>query len=104
MLYGKNYTSDYTKAIPSDNFKYGLRDFIIDNVVINSDYIEITGKNFNTFSRVFINDNIVDTEYVNENTLRVKTTDINSGDSIIVKQTSYSKSTIFVTSNEYILK
>lgn len=104
ILYGKSYVGDYKKPVLSDSFKYGLRNLSIDSVSLNDDYVEIKGENFNGFSKVYINDDLIDTEFIDENTLKAKTTDINKEDKLIVKQLNYSKSNIYATSNDYIFK
>lgn len=104
ILYGKNYTDDYRKAVVSKDFKYGLRNIIVHSVTINNDYLEVKGGNFNTASRITINDDFLETEYIDENTLRTPNIGVKNGAKVIVKQANPNNTYIYKSSNEYILK
>lgn len=100
MLYGRNYTDEYSKLIPSENYRIGFKDVSISNFEVVDDSITIIGSNFNTFSRVFVNNKEVPTNFIDENTLSINKLDCDNNSIIKVCQLASTASTVFSSSNE----
>ena len=100
MLYGRNYTDEYSKLIPSENYRIGFKDVSISNFEVVDDSITIIGSNFNTFSRVFVNNKEVPTNFIDENTLSINKLDCDNNSIIKVCQLASAASTVFSSSNE----
>lgn len=100
MLYGRNYTDEYSKLIPSENYRIGFKDVSISNFEVVDDSITIIGCNFNTFSRVFVNNKEVPTNFIDENTLSINKLDCDNNSIIKVCQLASAASTVFSSSNE----
>lgn len=105
MLYGKNYTSEYEKLIPSSEYRVGFKDVKIDSVEnYNENNILIKGENFNNYSSIYIDGKPVEKTFIDSNTLAI-TKDICKPNSIVqVCQPSATGSIIFSYSNEVIFK
>ena len=70
---------------PTD-MKMGIKDITIDKIEKKDGDVVISGSNFTKFSKVYVNDEIFDTEFVDENTLKIKDDELKSLDSFVVKQ------------------
>ncbi len=112
MLYGKNYTSEYEKLIPSSEYRVGFKDVKIDsvenynenNILIGALNIGVSVENFNNYSSIYIDGKPVEKTFIDSNTLAI-TKDICKPNSIVqVCQPSATGSTIFSYSNEVIFK
>ena len=101
MIYGRNYTGEFSELIPSENYKIGFKDVYIDNVEVIDGYINITGSNFNTFSRVFVNNKEVTTNFIDENTLSISKSDCANNSIIKVSQLASGAATVFSSSDEF---
>lgn len=101
MIYGRNYTSEFSELIPSESYKIGFKDVFIDNVEVIDDYINIKGSNFNTFSRVFVNNKEVTTNFIDENTLSISKSDCANNSIIKVSQLASGAATVFSSSDEF---
>ena len=55
-------------------------------VVESTDYVEVKGNNFTKSSKVYVNGDKQDTEFVDTNTLRIKYSNLQSLDSFVVSQ------------------
>ena len=64
------------------------------------DYYIVCGEHFTKYSRVYINGEMYNTEYIDETKLRVKISNLNSLDSFVVKQ--YYKGKILSKSKDFI--
>ncbi len=75
---------------------------IIDGIeeVENGWYI-VKGENFTSYSHVFVNDDMCDTQYIDKNTLRFRQEDMQSLDSIVVKQ-MWKKKTVISNTKEFL--
>ncbi len=71
MLYGKNYIYGGFNPYQSTVLKMGVRDIVVDKIFDFGESTYVVGKNFTPYSKVAINDNLVDTVFVNPNILRV---------------------------------
>lgn len=100
MLYGRNYTNEYSKLIQSEIYKIGFKDVYINNLEVIDDCITIKGCNFNTFSRVFVNNKEVPTNFIDENTLSIDKLDCDNNSEIKVSQLASTSSTVFSSSNK----
>ncbi len=75
MLFGERYLYHGKNILPSNVMKMGLKDIYITRVneEINAEgsYIVVKGKNFNSYSVVFIDDEAYETQYIDTQTLLV---------------------------------
>lgn len=72
MLYGKKYVYGGKNPYPVKDMKMGISEQIITNIETKDDLIFIYGENFTPFSRICVDDNLMDTKFINENTLSMK--------------------------------
>lgn len=60
MIYGKNYTGDYEELVPSSEYKIGFKNVKINSVETYDDNnILIKGENFNNYSNVYVDGNML---------------------------------------------
>lgn len=105
MIYGKNYTSDYTELIPASNYKIGFNDVKINSVeVYDNNNILIKGENFNNYSNVYVNDKYVEKTLIDSNTIAISKDSCKAGNTIQVRQPSATGSAVFSYSNDVIFK
>lgn len=86
MLYGERYIYDGTNPFIATDLKMGVKDINILSVSTDNDQIYVYGENFTEASKVSINENNVDTIFIDKSTLQVLNTDINDLDSFKVHQ------------------
>ena len=104
MFYGDNYFNGGENVYTATNLKYGVENVSINNVYrdqSDNDYLIIKGKDFTKYSAVYINDEKVDSEFLDENTLRVGIAKVTEDINVVVKQ-SYKGKLILQTSNSII--
>ncbi|MGN0164746.1 MAG: LTA synthase family protein [Lachnospiraceae bacterium] len=109
MLYGDMNCWDGVNPYIANPVKYGYKDIEITDIEVIADpdekdyyYLTVTGNNFTTYSKVFINeDNRVKTIYLDEHTLFVPGLELKSGDSIVISQSSTSITTLSCTAPYY---
>lgn len=89
QLYGKNLANNGKNPYKPTNLHFGLSDVAVSSInPMHNDVgtIYIYGSNFTPYSKVYVNDEKLDTIYIDRNTLIVKYLDLKQGDSFIVKQ------------------
>lgn len=105
MLYGKNYTDDYEKLVPSSEYKIGFKNVKVNNVETYDDNnILIKGENFNNYSNVYVDGKYVDKTFIDSNTLAISKDYCKTNSIVQVCQPSATGSTIFSYSNEITFK
>ena len=73
ILSGKRYLYEGEEIYTTQNMKYGLADMVLTKVAVESNgELVILGNGFNENCKVVLNGKIVETEYVNEQQIRVK--------------------------------
>ena len=103
ILFGKKYAYNEMQLYEESDIKLGFRNIQIDQVIEYVDGMHVEGYNFTINSKVFVNGKQVDTEYLNNNTLRLNKKDIKENAVVQVRQLGRN-SIILGTSNEYIVK
>lgn len=103
LLYGDHYAYGGEDLYPASNITMGSLPITIDSAYQIDDKIRIYGDNFSKWSKVDVNGEKVDTEYISGQCLEIPATNVEDGASIVVNQTG-SSSTAFRSSNEYIYK
>jgi len=89
MLYGEKYVYGGVSQYEEVDLMMGVKDITISSVTVGSqENLTIKGKNFNSLSKVKVNDEDVDTVYVDENTLTLPGSSIILGDVFEVVQVS----------------
>ena len=86
LLYGEKKISEGQALYETKNMKFGYSDIIIDNVEIVGNSLFVYGSNFNEYSRVYINGNKKDTDYINDSCVSVGNVDLDKGDTVVVTQ------------------
>ena len=89
LLYGDKYASDGENPYKRTDIKFGLHDVQVKSVTPMYDEdgtVYIYGKYFTSYSKVYINDEKQDTEYIDPNTLCIKDYELKSGDKLSVYQ------------------
>lgn len=100
MLYGEQYIYDSINPFVATDLKMGVKEIDILSVSTSDNQIYIHGENFTEASRVTINENSVDTIFIDESTLQVPNTTIDDLDSFKVNQVK--GHTILSSTNEFI--
>lgn len=94
MLYGEKYAWNGSENYPNKttDLKMGVKDISISNVFVNDDgTVTVQGENFTEYSRIFVNDELIDTVVIDSNTLTTEDeTLISAGDLLAVVQVSNS--------------
>lgn len=86
MLYGdQTIFNGISPYIPTD-LKMGVDEIKVDGILNSGENMYIQGENFTEYSKVYLNDTELETTYVDEKTLAIATTTLNSGDVIKVGQ------------------
>lgn len=91
MMYGYNYLFADSVIVPESDMSMGVDEIIITNVENVDDHIVIHGDNFNQYSVVSINDDNLETSYIDRKTLMVEETLLEKGDVAEVKQVDKSR-------------
>ena len=73
MLYGEHYIYNRIKEYSRTDMKLGIDDIVVESAEFNeaTGYIVVKGQNFTTFSMVIIDDERIDTGYIDDETLIV---------------------------------
>lgn len=106
ILYGNRYCYDGNiNKYPATDIVMGIDEVIISEITPITDeegneWLALKGEGFTQWSRVYVNDEKINTNYVSGNELWVKADKIDDGDKVVVNQNG-SKSTIFRSSNEF---
>ena len=105
LLYGKNYTDDYEKLVPSSEYKICFKNVKVNNVETYDDNnILIKGENFNNYSNVYVDGKYVDKTFIDSNTLAISKDCCKTNSIVQVCQPSATGSTVFSYSNEITFK
>lgn len=89
MLYGDQLLYEGTNPFVATDLKFGLKEVTVTSVSPMYDEegkIYIYGKNFTTYSKVYVNEEKQSTEYIDESTLLITYPDLEQGDSFSVYQ------------------
>jgi len=104
VLYGDRYVYGGINPYVATDLVIGINEQSIDEVKEYKDdkeyYVIIEGDNFTTYCNAFINNVMYQTEYINENALRVYCDELKNLDSIVVKLMNDEK--ILRVSGEYL--
>ena len=105
-IYGDKIAYGGSSPYTVTKMQMGIKKIEITNVkqvkVDGEEYVEINGKNFTKFSKVYVNGKLYDTEYVDTKTLRIKYEDIESLDSFVVSQCVESSGYVLSSTKEYL--
>ncbi len=101
MLFGDKFIYDGEIPVPEPHIKRGVWDINLEKVYKETEHILIKGENFNVFSKVYEEDNELETIYVDSNTLMVEDYTPEAGEIFTVKQVDKSHHILSSTS-EYI--
>ncbi|MGL5244287.1 MAG: LTA synthase family protein, partial [Sarcina sp.] len=69
VLFGNKYLYDDMEPYKKTNLHMGLNDIIVDSYYLENNVITVKGNNFTNKSSILINDKIVPTKFIDENTL-----------------------------------
>ena len=89
QLYGKHIANKGKNPYTPTNLRFGLKEVTVNSInpMFNDvGTIYIYGANFTPYSKVYINDEKVDTIYIDRTTLIVQNPELKSGDTFVVKQ------------------
>ena len=79
----------------------GIDKITIDNIYTENNKIFIKGQNFNEFSKVYVNNEYIETTFIDNNTLSIEDTDFPQSSSIVITQRTSGGGKLGST-NEYI--
>ncbi|MCR5836902.1 MAG: sulfatase-like hydrolase/transferase [Lachnospiraceae bacterium] len=100
MLYGDNLIYEGENPYKGTDIQFGLKKVIfrsINPTLAEDGKIYIYGSNFTQYSRVFVNDKKLETEFVDPSTLIVYYPELEIGDSFLVKQQNSDSHVLIVT-------
>ena len=87
LLYGKKYMYNNGKVpYKKSNLQLGLYEVKLSDYQINNNQIKIIGSGFNSTSKIFINDKMIDTVYINNEEIIANISNIKNIKNISVKQ------------------
>lgn len=86
MLYGNQTIFNGTNPYIKTDLQMGVDEIKVNGILNSLDNMYIKGENFTEYSKVFLNDTELETTYVDDKTLSISTTTLNSGDIITVGQ------------------
>lgn len=90
ILYGDQIAYGGVSPYNPTELKMGVEDIVINRIepVLDSkeDYVEVIGENFTKSSKVYVNGDKYDTEFIDTTKLRIKYGDLSSLDSFVVNQ------------------
>lgn len=104
MLYGENTATGGKNVYEPTKIQYGVKNVSVSAAYrdqSDTDYLIIKGEHFTNYSAVFINDEKIIPEFIDENTLRIHLDKQTADIKVIVKQ-SYKGKLVLQTSNEII--
>lgn len=99
LLYGDHILYDGVSPYKTNEMAMGLDPITISNVLMdnsNRKYGIARGQNFTLHSRVYVNGSKVSTSFIDSNTLRFKTDELNVGDEITVWQSKLTSTEPYV--------
>ncbi|WP_404988846.1 LTA synthase family protein [Clostridium culturomicium] len=100
MLYGKREIYGEVNPFEPTDIKMGIYDEKLTKVIEEEDRIVVKGEYFTPYSRVLINDEIIDTIYVSPNEVSIEKHELHQGDLISVGQVDGNY--VLSKTNEYI--
>ena len=100
MLYGKRKVYGETNPFEPTDIQMGIYDEKLTKVIEEEDRIVVKGEYFTPYSRVLINDEIIDTVYVSPNEVSIEKHELHQGDLISVGQVDGNY--VLSKTNEYI--
>ncbi|MCR5099200.1 MAG: LTA synthase family protein [Lachnospiraceae bacterium] len=107
LLYGRRYLYGDGDPYPSTDIAMGMYDISIDRTYRFADRLYIYGDGFTRWSKVFVNDEKVDTTYMSGQVLSIDEKDIHDGDTIQVGHVGDSfmdnSSSVFQRSNSFMV-
>lgn len=101
MLYGEKYIYNGENPFIATNLQMGIDKITIDNIYTENNKIFIKGQNFNEFSKVYVNNEYIETTFIDNNTLSIEDTDFPQSSSIVITQRTSGGGKLDST-NEYI--
>lgn len=102
LLYGEHYTYGGEQIYVASDLVMGVSDVVISSIEVSaedSSVLILTGENFTAWSKVYVNGESVDTEYISGTQLSISASVLSEGDTVVVNQVG-SSNTIFRSSNE----
>ncbi|WP_368263521.1 LTA synthase family protein [Clostridium disporicum] len=102
MLYGEKYIYNGNNPFIATELKMGIDTISVSNVFDENEQVFVSGENFTTFSKVYINDRKYETIYISPTLLRVDDLSLESNDSVTVHQVTKG-GTSLSSSNEFIV-
>lgn len=90
ILYGEKLSYGGISPYSKTDIQMGIDEIKINSIELveeeDKQYVDVLGENFTPSSKVYVNNDIYETEFVDSNTLRIKYDKLTSLDSFVVKQ------------------
>jgi hypothetical protein len=94
MLFGDRYLYGGEEAATDNEMQMGILPITIESVKNVDDHVVVTGENFNSYSTVFVDGDMVDTTYIDDTTLMVENKNLSGGEEVKVVQMTESHRTL----------
>lgn len=102
ILYGNRYAYGGEDIYPASDLVMGTEDVRLNAFMRDGNYLYVLGANYTPWSKVFVNGEKVSTKFITSSQLRIKLSDLEEGDNMMVVNQMGSSNTIFRSSNEEI--
>lgn len=97
MLYGNETIFNGESPYVASDLQMGIDKIKITGIENSDDKLYVKGENFTEYSKVFLNDTELETTYIDDKTLSIAATDLNSGDTFKVGQKGDDKAILSYT-------
>ncbi|MGM9973213.1 MAG: sulfatase-like hydrolase/transferase [Clostridiaceae bacterium] len=97
MLYGEKYLYDGNNPYEPSSLRMGIEDITIEDCYLENNTLYIKGENFTRWSRVYIGEEAMETEFIDSTLLCVKEPELTEEALITVKQVNKSKEILSTT-------
>lgn len=101
MLYGKRYVYGQTNPFERTDIKMGIDDIVITLVEQDGENVKVHGKNFTTYSSIYVDGKLVESEFVDNSTIQVPEYTLEDNAKVTVSQLG-NRQSVLSTSGQYV--
>lgn len=86
MIYGEKYVYDGESPYKKIDMRYDVEDITLDSVSLQGNTITVKGQNFSEYTKIYINGELLQTKYIDKNTVSAESETIKPEDEIYLGQ------------------